>query len=231
MKAQDVMNRDVVSILPEATVRDATRLMLDHRISALPVVNADAHVLGVVSEGDLLHRRETGTERRRPWWLQALVDNATLADEYAKAHGVKVRDIMSSPAITVSPGASLNEIATLLEKHRIKRVPVTSDGGIVGIVSRADLLRAFAASTATADDAESDRDIRAILLAKLKGEPWVTIDAGDVKVAGGVVQFRGVVASEDERRALRAAAEGIAGVKDVQDHTRLPTLAPWTTAS
>jgi CBS domain-containing protein len=226
MKAIDVMTKDVVTIRPEASVHDVARLLLDSAISAVPVVDAKGQVLGMVSEGDLIHRHETGTERRRPWWLRALVDNVTLAEEYAKAHGRQVRDVMACPVVTVAPSTELREVATLMDTHRVKRLPVVENGRLIGIVSRADLLRVFASRQETEGGGDADQGIRAILLDRLKDEPWTALGEQNIRVVDGVVQFRGVIGSEEERRALHAAAEGIPGVQGIEDHTRLMSLGP-----
>lgn len=227
MKVVDVMTTEVVTVDPEASVHDVARLLLDNAVSAVPVMDARGHVLGMVGEGDLLRRHETGTERRRPWWLRALVNDITLAEEYAKSHGAKARDVMSCPAIAISPAATLAEAATLMETHRVKRLPVMEGGKLVGILSRADLLRAFAATGPAADAAGTDRAIRTALLDRLRDEPWTSMDERNVEVAEGIVRFRGTVGSEEERRALRVAAESIPGVRRVEDHTGVARLRPW----
>ena len=140
MQAKDVMTTDVVTVAPDTEVSDIARLLLERHISALPVVDGDGGVVGIVSEGDLLHRRETDTEKHRNWWLGFLVGNEQRAAEYSKSHGTKASEIMSREVVTVNEDAQLGDIAELLEIRRIKRVPVLRDGKLVGIVSRA---RAF----------------------------------------------------------------------------------------
>ncbi len=146
MKAMDVMVRDVVTVKPEADVASAIKLLVEHDISALPVVDDDGEVVGVISEADLVRRTEIGTEKHRPWWLEALTPGSTLAGEFAKAHGLRVSEIMSSDVISTSEETPLGEIATLLERHRIKRVPMIRDGKLVGIVSRSNLIQALASA-------------------------------------------------------------------------------------
>lgn len=142
MQAQDVMTTKVATIGAEATVRDAAKLMLERGVSALPVVDEKEHVVGIVSEGDLVRRQELGTETTGSWWLLALTEGA--ARDYRKTHARAVRDVMTRPVIGVRPSASLKQIAKLMEERRIKRVPVLDAGRLLGIVSRADLVRQLA---------------------------------------------------------------------------------------
>src|SRR5262245_16689586 len=146
MKAMDVMVRDVVTVKPETDVASAIKLLIEHDISALPVVEDGGRVVGVISEADLVHRAEIGTEKHRPWWLEALTPGSMLAAEFAKAHGLRVSEVMSPHVVSASEETPLAEIAALLEKHRIKRVPIIEDGKLVGIVSRSNLVQALASS-------------------------------------------------------------------------------------
>jgi CBS domain-containing protein len=144
MQAQEVMTTKVATIGAGASVREAARVMLERGVSALPVLNDKERVVGIVSEGDLVRRRELDTETEGSWWLIALAQGA--ARDYLKTHGTTVRDVMTRPVIGVRPSASLKQVAKLLQKHRIKRVPVLVEGRVVGIVSRADLVRQLARS-------------------------------------------------------------------------------------
>jgi CBS domain-containing protein len=145
MKARDVMVSPVITAKPSSSVKDVAKLFLDRRISAVPVVDDDK-LVGIVSEGDLLHRAEADTERRHYWWLRRLIADDTLAAEYVKAHARKVADVMTRRVIIASPETPLYEIAALMEKNAIKRVPIVSDGQLVGIVSRANLIQAVASA-------------------------------------------------------------------------------------
>jgi CBS domain-containing protein len=172
MKAVDVMVRDVVTISPDADVKEAIKLLAEHDISALPVVDADGSVVGIISEGDLIRREEIGTEKRRPWWMEALTPASTLAEEFAKSHGRRVAEVMSTHVVSAGEETPLGEIATLLEKHRIKRVPIMRDGKLVGIVSRSNLIQAVASQHPETDgNAEKDREIRLAVVAA--GDPAV----------------------------------------------------------
>ncbi|MGE5146692.1 MAG: CBS domain-containing protein [Candidatus Eiseniibacteriota bacterium] len=230
MRARDIMTRSVVTVSPETTIRDIAQTLLERRISAVPVVDAQNRVVGVVSEGDLLHRAETKTERHRSWWLEFVASAEDLADDYVKSHGLKAKDVMTWPVISTAPDASLAELATLLDRYRIKRVPVLDNGALVGIVSRADLLRGLigggrpeAASAASQDDAR----IREALLTGLDNEPWANTASLNVVVTGGVVELWGFIGSEAERKAFRVAAESTPGVRAVEDHLAVLRSPGW----
>src|SRR5579883_2692822 len=215
MRAQDVMTTEVVTVTPETSVQDLARLMSERGISGVPVMEGD-RLVGIVSEGDLLHRAETGTERRtarRRWrWFDG--SPAEAAREYVKAHGRKVGEIMTRAVITVDAEADLAEVARVLETNRIKRVPVLRAGRLVGIISRANLVRALAAA-----EESDDRAIRARLLAELNGREWARVWPEDIVVKDGVVHlWLSDDRSEDERAALRVAAENVPGVRRVEEH-------------
>jgi len=231
MHAMDVMTPDVITVDPEATVQALARLLSERGISGVPVVDHDEHLVGIVSEGDLLRRAETGTERRiehrRSWWLEKIASDEDLAREYIKAHGRKVKDVMTVNVVSVTDTMELADVATLLETKRIKRVPVVRDGKIIGIISRANLVRALAAtrSDPASEVDNDDRTIRNELLSELMGQEWFKaqrwfkIWAADVIVKDGVVHFWLCNdQSEEERLALRVAAENIAGVRRVEAH-------------
>ncbi len=224
MQAKDVMTRDVVTVGPDTQVGEIAKLLLARRISAVPVVDASGVLRGIVSEGDLLRRAETGTERRRSWWLELLVENRELAHEYVKSHGLTAKDVMTAPVVTVGDDADLAEIAAVLERNRIKRVPVTHGGRLVGIVSRANLLQALAAAgTPKAKAPADDRALREAIIAAFKHQKWTPDLTVNVTVQDGQVSLYGLVSSEDERRAMRVAAEEVAGVGKVTDYLTLST--------
>ena len=216
MQAKDVMTRDVTTVAPEATVQEIAKLLLERRISAVPVVNAENELLGVVSEGDLIRRPESGTTRPASWWLSLLTTPEDSALDYVKTHGGHARDVMTQKLITVDEETPLWEVARTLEKHHVKRVPVLKDGKLVGIVSRADLLRALAAQQAAPAASADDRALKSAVEqafrdAELEGQ-FVS-----VVVSGGVVHLWGAAESDAEKQALRVAAENVAGVKQVRD--------------
>lgn len=227
MNASDVMVANVITIRPDASVLDLADLLLANRISAVPVVDDEGRLMGIVSEGDLLRRAESGTERRRSWWLEALTPNEALAAEFVKAHGMKVGDVMTRNVITASPDTPIGRIADLLERNRIKRVPIVADGKIVGIVSRANLLQALAsARSAHPQAAAEDSALRAQVEARLRAHPWTKPWLLNVIVHDGTVELWGVVETEVERDAARVAAEATPGVRSVVDKLVLRPVTP-----
>jgi CBS domain-containing protein len=219
MKAKDIMTTSVLTIEANSTVAHAIRLMLQRKISGLPVVDAAGRVLGMVTEGDLLRRAETGTERQRPRWLEFLLGPGRLAEEYTHTHSRRVEDVMTSPPVTASEETPLEEIVHIMEKRQIKRVPILRGDKLVGIVSRANLLHALASlSHETKPAAQSDSSIREQLLKDLEKQPWAPVGALDITVRNGVVELWGAITDERERQALIVAAENIPGVKAVRDH-------------
>ena len=223
MKAADVMVSAVISVRPSARVEEVAGILLASRISAVPVIDEQGELLGIVSEGDLMRRAEAGTDRSRSWWLEYLTGKQVLAAEYVKSHSHKVTDVMTRSVITATPETPLGEIATLLERNRIKRVPIVQNGKVVGIVSRANLLQALAGmprkNTATAS--ASDSQIRDEVLSRLNGELWRP-SMLNVTVRDGTVDLWGFVASDDEKKATRIAVESIPGVRTVNDHLTIP---------
>ena len=218
MKASDVMSRNILSVGRDATIAEAIRLMLDNQISGLPVIDAAGRLVGILTEGDLLRRSETGTERHRPRWLEILMGPGRLAGEYVRTHGRKVEEIMTRDLVSVTPDTPLDEIVALMERRRIKRVPVLDGDTPVGIVSRADLLRALARSLEVQPVAVAgDDEIRERILAELAKVSWVPRDGLAITVVDGVVALDGVILDEKERAALRVAAENVPGVRAVED--------------
>ena len=222
MRATDVMMTRVITADENATVPEAAKLLAEHGVSAVPVVDTDDRVIGMVSEGDLLHRAEIGTERRRSWWLEMMSSTNRLAGEYIKSHSGKVKDVMTRDVLSVTEDTPVADIAVLLETNRIKRVPVLRDGKLVGIVSRANLVRALAMTISEeANEGEvDDRSIREKLLAELKAQKWAEVSPANVTVKDGVVHLWSSYLSEEEKRALVVAAENISGVWRVEDHMR-----------
>ena len=221
MKARDVMTSPPITVTADARVSDIAALLIERRISAVPVVDGDGRIAGIVSEGDLLRRAESATERQRPQWLELLLDSNIRSAEFIKVHGVHARDVMSRDVVTVGPDTDLAEIATLLERHRIKRVPVVErDGRVVGIVSRANLLHALVAyrsGVPASDTKASDTEIRDQINRVLEGQSGVDLRRVNVVVQDGVVFLWGTIRSENQRRALTVAAESVPGVSRVED--------------
>ena len=222
MRAMDVMTSKVITVDENASVITVAKLLAERGISAVPVVDSENRVIGMVSEGDLLHRAETGTERRQSWWLEMMASTNRLAGDYIKSHSGNVKDVMTRDVLSVTETTSVADIAILLETNRIKRVPVLRDGKLVGIVSRANLVRALAMTVnePTSSTEADDRTIRDNLLAELKAQRWAEVAPANITVKDGVVHLWSSYLSEQEKRALVVAAENIPGVRRVEDHLR-----------
>ncbi|MEE8286445.1 MAG: CBS domain-containing protein [Gammaproteobacteria bacterium] len=227
MKVRDIMSTKVVTVSPSTTVRDIAGLMVEKHVSGLPVLSDSGTLVGIVSEGDLLRRPELGTQKHRRRWVSFFSGVDEQAREFTKTHALRAGDVMTEQVIHVSEQTPLGDVVGLMEKHNIKRLPVLSDGKLVGIVSRADLLRALAARQANPipPPAESDATIRAAMNEVLKNEEWAMSAMVNVIVSEGAVHLWGVIDSDDQRQALRVAAENIPGVTAVEEHLSfsLPT--------
>ena len=218
MRAYDIMTRNVITIRRDASVLEAARLMLENKISGLPVVDESGTLVGIVTEGDFLRRAETRTERTRPRWLAFLVSPGVLAKEYAHTHARKVAEVMTPEPVTVSADAQVEQVVRLMEKHHVKRIPVLDGARLVGIISRANLLHALAAvATSLPPPAKDDGEIRERLLAELANQPWCP-KMVNVVVRNGVVELSGTIFDERAREAIKIAAENVRGVKEVHDH-------------
>src|SRR5262245_40425427 len=215
MKAADVMTLGAATVRNDALLPEAAQLMLQYGISGLPVVDSAGQLVGMVTEGDFLRHLERGAGRQRLRWLEFLLSPGRIADEYVRAHSRKVEDVMTRRVTTVTEDTSVEEIAGLLDRHRIKRVPVMRDNKIVGIVSRANLLRGFARQQDEAPGAKSDDvAIRAQIIAELRNQLWGEHAPLDVVVRDGVVALRGPIYDERVARALRVIAENVPGVRE-----------------
>jgi CBS domain-containing protein len=221
------MTSSVVSVELDATIMRAAQIMLQKRISGLPVVDKDGRLVGLVTEGDFLRRIETGTQHQRPRWLEFLVGPGRLANEYTNFHGRKVEDVMTREPLTVNEETPIEQVVDLMEKHRIKRVPVVRGRHVVGIISRANLLQALAslspeAQHGTQDEpgTQDDENIRSLLLAEFERQGWAHMPLVYVNpiVLNGIVELWGTITDERERQAFIVAAENVPGVKAVRDH-------------
>lgn len=217
MQTGQIMTQNVITVSPETSMTDAARTMLDNRISGLPVVE-NGQLVGIVTEGDFLRRAELGTELKRPNWLQLILGSGLDAADYVQAHGRKVADVMTRDPVTVSESTSLQDLVAAMEAHHVKRLPVMRDGRLVGIVTRANLLRAI--STLARDvsgPTASDEDIRARLMVKLMEADWRPAGL-QVTVRDGVAHLHGIIIDERARQAAIVAAETTPGVTAVRDH-------------
>lgn len=217
MKARDVMTQPVLWVAPEASVREVAALMLERRISGVPVADAAGRVLGVVSEGDFLRRPEIGTDLPGSRWLRLFTSPDERARDYIKTHGRTAADVMTTPAVTVAADAPLALVARLMIAHGVKRLPVLEDDRLIGIVTRLDLLRAVYRHPQPAHSA-SDGEIRSAVIAILENEDWAAGAIVEVQVTQGRVQLWGSVESDRQREALLLAARSLPGVSGVEAH-------------
>ncbi len=219
MKANEVMARDVLTATPETTISVAIGLMLQKRVSGLPVVNANGALVGILTEGDLLRRAETGTgTKHRSMFMEFLVGPGKEAQEYVRSHSRRVGDLMTPEVVFVAPDADLDSVVSLMERHHVRRVPVVEAKRLVGIISRADLLRALGRKlSALAPCSTDDVSIEHALREELAATKWVVGANIDIKVRDGVVQLDGFIYDERLRQALNVAAQNVAGSKGVID--------------
>jgi CBS domain-containing protein len=216
MKARDVMTIGVVTVANDASINEAIRLMLQRKISGLPVVDSSGALVGMVTEGDFLRRSELGTGRA-PRWIELLFGTGKLAKDYVHMAGRKVHDVMTQEVYAVEEETSLGDVVATMERHKIKRVPVLRGSKLVGIVTRANLLHALAAQQHMATEVSSDITIRTKLMVELEKQPWAPLASVDITVRNGVVTLSGAILDDRQRQALRVAAENIPGVRKVVD--------------
>jgi CBS domain-containing protein len=228
MQARDVMVCGVISVGPHIPVQIAANAMVSNCVSALPVIDINAKLVGIVSEGDLIRRVEIGTEQRRSGgWGETLMSSDSLAKEFVKSHAKRVSDVMTREVITAQPETPLREIANLMEKHCIKRVPIVRDELVVGIVSRANLLQVLARANDNAETVESDRVLHQRFVDSIKDQPWATRPF-NIIINDRCADLWGFVYSVDEKTAVRVAAEATPGIGSVSDHLGIAPQASGT---
>jgi len=220
MKARDVMTPNVVSVPIDMPVPEIAELLLERRISAVPVVDASEHVVGVISEGDLIRRPELGTDKPRSRWLRFFMSDEDRARDFMKTHGLHARDVMSQPVVSVSPEATLTDVVNLMTARRIKRVIVLEHGKLAGVVTRSDLLRTLHAREALPTEGvpRDDSSIRERILKTIDEQGWAASAIINVQVTDGTAYLWGVVDSDEQRKAILVAVEGVPGVRAIEDH-------------
>jgi CBS domain-containing protein len=218
MKARDIMTTGVVSVRPESPLSEMLQVMLDRRISGVPVVDADGKLVGMITEGDCLRRVETGTQIKRPLWREIFTGPEKLAEEYVRAPGRKVSEVMTANPITVTEDTEVSEIIHLMEKNRIKRLPVMRGDAVVGIVSRANLIQALTGLLRDAHVSQTDAEIRNNIVTALRKLPWAADEFINVTVKDGVVDLWGSFTASRQDQAAVVAAENVPGVKEVRNH-------------
>jgi CBS domain-containing protein len=218
MKAQEIMTRNVVTVRPDSLVRDIAALMVEKHISGVPVLTDDGELIGMVSQSDLLHRAEVGTESKHKWWFRVFADSGALAREYAKSHGLKAHDIMSRYVVSVRDDAELRDVADILDKRRIKRVPVVQRDRLVGIITRGDLVRALSqVQISKAVKKIDNAALHKALYDRIRSQSWINDNYISLTVNDGVVELGGFVERADQQSALRVLVEETEGVNRVDD--------------
>lgn len=220
MNAIDIMTAPVISIGPDTPVHEIAALLLERHISGVPVLDK-GQVIGMVNEFELLRRREIGTDGSGPersWWAH-LIERDPRPQEYVRSHAQRARDLMTRQVISVAEDTPVQKIASLFAARAVRRIIVLRERQLVGIVTRADLVHALARTSENRPlpRTQSDESIRVRLLAELEKQPWWRSSQSAVSVVDGVVQYRGLIESEDERPAARVAAENVPGVRGVED--------------
>jgi CBS domain-containing protein len=229
MQAQEVMTRDVATVHPRTPVAEAVAKMAHARISGLPVLDDDGLLVGILTEGDLLRRVELGTAPHHSSWLTFLRGPGVAATEYVRTHSLTVEDIMTRDPASVAPEASLSDVVNLMENSHVRRVTVLKEGRLLGIVSRADLVRALARRLEPGQqDSRPDDAVRAEIINELNRQGWRTMCNVKVSVQDGKVTLQGIAQAEPVNRAIRVAAESVAGVVEVDN--QVTTLDPAVTA-
>lgn len=219
MKVADVMTSKPVCIGPAATVFEAAQLLLGMRISALPVVDGDGKLVGLLSEADLIHRAEIGSEKQMSRWSRLFADGGQMARDFLKAHGRTVADVMSRKVVTATEDTDLSTVAGLMDEHRIKRLPVVRDGRVVGIVSRANLLQALVSQAPAGPSAlRSDAELRREIEARIEREPWSQTIVRNVIVSNGHVELWGNAETPAQCQAFGVLVREVPGVKSVVNH-------------
>jgi CBS-domain-containing membrane protein len=226
MKAADVMVSKVITVGPDTPVQEIANILLTNRVSAVPVVDSGGALIGIVSEGDLIHRVEAGTERQYSWWLRNFGDKNVIARDYLKSHAKRAADVMTKRVVTAPPDMPLAELAALLEQHRIKRVPIIDNDRLVGIVSRANLLQALASlrRDIALESNVADSTLRDKIFSEITEHMLASVSQINVIVRDGVVELWGDVESRDEKDAIRVAAEVVPGVRKVDDYIAVNTM-------
>jgi CBS domain-containing protein len=210
----DVMRRDVGSVSPETSVHRAGRMLVDHETPALPVVDRSGHVVGIFSEEDLVAR--LGPRRRHPWW-HVLTAGDQLAQEFRRAAGTTVADVITAPAITASPTLPLSSAALLFQTPRLHLVPVIDGSRLVGTVGRRDLLRGLVSEPEYVW--ESDRDLVSRMQAWMAEElGWVPTPRPAVTACNGLLILWGLVDTHAQKAALETMARAIPGCRGVESH-------------
>ncbi len=225
MKVEQVMTRKVITANPATPIHEAARLMVEHGVSGLPVVDEAGRLVGVLSEGDLIMRQRR--RERVPWWRLFFQDGERLARDYRKAVGTTVGEVMTPGVISVSPELAVESAAAILEQHRVRRLPVVMDGRLVGVVSRGDLVKALAATLVPAGAAAPDAALVREMTNRLAAETWVSNRGIVVQARDGIVSLWGMVATEAEKSAIETMARALPGARGLESHLVVQAEIPY----
>jgi len=220
MRAHQIMTKPVATVAPDAAIVDAANTMLDRHISGLPVVDASGKLVGIVSEGDFIRRTEIGTGRRRGRWLQFILGPGKSASDFVHEHGRRIAEVMTESPVTITEDTSLADIADLMERKNVKRLPVLRGDEVVGMITRANLLQAVASLAHQVPDPTADDDhIRSRIVHAIEKTDWCPSGL-NVIVRDRIAHLSGVILDEEARQAAVVAAENVEGVAKVHDHLR-----------
>lgn len=212
MKVAEIMTTEVVTVPPSSSLKEAAELMLEKRISGMPVVGSDREVLGIVSETDVLFKERIRKEQHGPGLIRRHLE--TEADTSLKLAARTVGGAMTTPPVTIGASRSVAEAATLMLEHSVNRLPVVdTEGHLVGLVTRTDLVRAF-----TRTDDEIERELREQTLLK---DLWLDPDSFKISVIRGEVQIEGEVDTEQDAELVRRWAALVPGVVSVDARLRV----------
>ena len=220
MRVKDVMTKQVISVSPQATVAEALDIMTRSRLSGLPVIDESGSLVGVVSEADFLRRGELGTAKPQGSWLEAVFLPGRAAEIYTRAHARRVDEIMSTDVASIEETASLGDAVKIMEKRRIKRLPVVVDDKVIGMITRADFIHALALLVRQPyeETLASDAEIAKRIEKEMNAQAWAPVASIDIAVKNGVVTLRGYLTDERERNAIHALVENVEGVRELHDH-------------
>jgi CBS domain-containing protein len=228
MRVSDVMTKNVVSVSPQTTVADALDIMVRSHLSGVPVIDESGRLVGMISEGDFLRRSEFGTTKPEGSWIAGMLLPGRAAKAYAHIHGRRVGELMSENVATIAPNAGLDEAVALMEKRRVKRLPVLETEKVVGILTRADFMRALVEFIRPAYEEQpiADGEIKRRIEDELRAQPWAPVASVEVAVENGAVVLRGLLTDERQRNAIRAVIENVDGVRVIRDH--MTWIDPFT---
>jgi len=223
MRVRDSMTRDVITVTPTTPIHEVASLMANHGVSGLPVLDEKGSVIGIVTEADLLVRQKPRT--RTSWW-RLFLDGDRMAREFQRAVGTTAGEVMTREVISIGPDLPIEAAAAILHEQKIRRVPVVTDGALVGILSRGDLVKALAGAPPRTAAPASDARLVEAMRACIAAEPWVPRTLV-VEVVAGVLTLWGLVSTQAEHSALETMARSIPGVRGVDNqlvvHSALPS--------